>query len=250
MKAIILAAGEGTRLRPLTNNVPKCMVKYKDKEIIHYILSVMKQCSLTDIALVSGYKKDVLENFLQEEGVTFYTNPKFAQTNMVATLFNADAFMDDDLIISYADIIYRKEVLQALIESKADFSVVVDDNWKELWSLRMDDPLSDAESLKIRNGKIIEIGKKASNYQDIEGQYIGLIKISRERLKDFKNYYKSLNPNLLYDGKNYQNMYMTTLIQNIIDHVMDVTPVHINGGWIEVDSMQDLLAYQAQELIF
>ena len=76
---------------------------------------------------------------------------------MVSTLFNAKEFMDDDIIISYADIIYKKEVLEKLIASSADFSVVVDEAWKNLWSLRMENPLEDAETLKIVDGNIVEL---------------------------------------------------------------------------------------------
>ena len=105
MKMIILAAGQGTRLRPLTNNKPKCMVKYQDKPIIDYILDAAKYCKIENIAVVDGYKKDVLEEYLIDEKLTFYTNKEFEKTNMVSTLFNAKNFMDDDIIISYADII-------------------------------------------------------------------------------------------------------------------------------------------------
>jgi len=62
MKMIILAAGQGTRLRPITNNIPKCMVEYNSKPIIDYILDVSKECDIKNIALVNGYKKKYLKN--------------------------------------------------------------------------------------------------------------------------------------------------------------------------------------------
>lgn len=240
MKMIILAAGQGTRLRPLTNNKPKCMVEYEGVPIINYIIETTKKLGIEEVAVVSGYKKDVLEYHLRDENITFLTNPDYKYTNMVSTLFCAESFMDDDIIISYSDIIYKEEILEKLIKSKSEFSVVIDNNWKELWQKRMDNPLDDAETLKIKNEKIIEIGKKAKSYREIEGQYIGLIKISKSIIKEIINYYKSLNKSELYDGKDFDNMYMTSFIQKIIDNLLDVTPVYINGGWIEIDESSDL----------
>jgi L-glutamine-phosphate cytidylyltransferase len=250
LKVIIVAAGQGARLRPLTNDKPKCMVEYNNKPIINYILETVKKCNINNIAIVNGYKKEVLEAYLKDEGVLFFTNEEFYKTNMVSTLFNAKEFMDDDIIISYADIIYKKEVLEKLIKSTYDFSVVVDKDWKELWSLRMEDPLDDVETLKVKDGKIIELGKKPNSYDDIEGQYIGLMKISKSAIPKVIEFYSSLDKDKLYDGQDYDNMYMTSLIQMIIDQLMNVQPIFINGGWIEVDSIEDLEAYKKVNIDF
>lgn len=250
MKMIIVAAGQGTRLRPLTNDKPKCMVEYDNKPIIDYILEVANKCHLKDIAIVNGYKKEVLETYLKDESLTFFTNKEFDKTNMVSTLFNAKEFMDDDIIISYADIIYKKEILEQLIASEDEFSVVIDKQWRELWSLRMENPLEDAETLKVSDGRIIELGKKPKSYDEIEGQYIGLIKISKAAIKKLTAYYEGLSRDKLYDGQDYNNMYMTSLIQMIIDNVMEVKPIWIKGGWIEIDSVEDMKMYNQRGIKF
>jgi len=239
VKLLILAAGQGTRLRPLTDNKPKCMVEYKNKPIIDYILDATKKCSINNIAVITGYKKGVLENYLKNENIKFFTNDNFDKTNMVNTLFCAKEFMDDDLIISYSDIVYTKEILDKLIQSKNDFSVVVDRDWYKLWSKRMDNPLEDAETLKVIGDRIVELGKKPKNYDEIEGQYIGLIKISKNIINEVITFYNSLDKNTIYDGKDFNNMYMTSFIQMIIDNLLDVKPIFINGGWIEIDSVTD-----------
>lgn len=240
MKAIILAAGQGSRLRPLTDKKPKCMVEYNGKAIIDYILDAMHRCKVKNIAVANGYKADVLTNYLNNKDLTFYTNKNFDKTNMVSTLFCAKDFMNDDLIISYADIVYDKEILDKLISSNDDFSVVVDRKWQSLWDQRMTNPLEDAETLKIQNSNIIELGKKASSYEDIEGQYIGLMKISKRVIHRVVEYYNSLDKNISYDCKDFDNMYMTSFIQMIIDNLLDVKPTFIDGGWVEIDSISDL----------
>jgi L-glutamine-phosphate cytidylyltransferase len=250
MKVIILAAGQGTRLRPLTNEKPKCMVPYNNKAIIDYILEAVSACGIQEISIVNGYKKNILKQHLKEYNIKYYTNKNFNQTNMVSSLFCAKEFMDDDLIISYSDIIYKKEVLNKLINSDGDINVVVDRCWKELWSLRMDNPLQDAETLKIQAGKIVEIGKKASRYDDIEGQYIGLIKVSKKYVDKFIDFYDSLSKTELYDNQNYENMFMTSFIQQIIDNLTEVKPIFIEGGWIEIDCVDDIEKYLENGVIF
>jgi len=249
MKLIILAAGQGTRLRPYTDNIPKCLVQFKNKPIIDYILEAAYSCNINNICVVTGYKQDVLKNYLQSKQITYYTNPNYEKTNMVETLFRARDYLDDDIIISYADIVYSDDILQKLINSNNDISIVVDKEWKKLWLSRMDNPLDDAESLKIINNKIIELGKKPTGYDEIDAQYIGLIKISKEMITSVVNYYDSLPRDQMYDGNNFENMFMTSFLQLIIDNLTNIYPVEIHGGWYEIDSKQDLKAYSRIDII-
>lgn len=247
MKTIILAAGQGIRLKPLTDNQPKCMVKFKNKAIIDYILEANKGLGINDISVVCGYKKEVIENHLKNNNVKLYFNPKYDSTNMVSTLFCAENEMSDDLIISYADIIYEKKVLEKLMNDDSDFAVVVDRKWKELWDMRMENPLEDAETMKIdKDGFIYELGKKPQSYDEIQGQYIGLIKFSKSFLPKVINHYKNLDKNLVYDNKNFDNMYMTSFIQSLIDNVQKAKAVYIDRGWIEIDSLKDLEIYSGR----
>ena len=120
MKLIILAAGEGKRLRPYTNNLPKCMVKLKEQSLLSRQLSSISKCDIPseNIALVGGYQAGCLQEF----NLKTYQNPNYASTNMVSTLFCANNFMDpnQDLIISYGDIVYEENVLRTLIDSSAE----------------------------------------------------------------------------------------------------------------------------------
>ena len=164
---------------------------------------------------------------------------------MVVSLFCAENELNDDIIISYADIIYEKNVLKKLMEDSSDLAVVVDKDWERLWRVRMDDPLSDAETLKVNEqGNISELGKKPNSINDIQGQYMGLIKIKKNILKDIVAYYHSLDKNAIYDTKTFDNMFMTSFLQMIIHHRHPIKPIFINGGWLEIDSVEDLERYQ------
>ena len=245
MKAIILAAGKGKRMGFKTNNKPKCLVRFNGKPIIDYILETLNVCGIDDIIIVNGYKSEVLETYLKGRNLRFITNKHFNTTNMVKTLFCAESEMDDDLIISYSDIIYKKEVLNKLINNHNECAVIVDKNWRELWNLRMENPLHDAETMKINSdGNITELGNKPKSYEDIEAQYIGLIKFSLSSLKKIIPFYHSLNNSNNYDGRDFNNMYMTSFIQLIIDNILSVRSEVINGGWLEFDRIEDLLIYE------
>lgn len=240
MKVIILAAGQGTRLRPLTNDRPKCMVELKDKPLIQYQLDLFKKFDIQDINVVTGY----LEEKIDFKNIKKFYNPNYASTNMLYTLFCARELFDgsDDILISYGDIIYNSDVLTKVIDSNAKVNVVVDKDWKKYWQARMENPLEDAETLKIgHDGNIKELGKKPYSYNDIEGQYIGLIKLRKDFVLDFKEYYETLDKTSIYDGKDYNNMYMTSFLQLITENVEPLHPVYIHNGWMEVDAPSDLL---------
>ena len=237
MKAIILAAGQGTRLRPLTDDRPKCLVEYRGKAILDYILESLRTCGVNDIVVVKGYRHDTL----QRPGLRYVVNDRYDTTNMVSTLFCAEQEMDDDILISYADIIYGPSIVKAILDDESEFGVAVDMNWRELWESRMEDPLKDAETLKLdSDGFITELGRKPSSYDDIEGQYMGLLRISRNSLRSIRHFYHSLDKDGIYEGKNFDNMYMTSFIQLVIDRLMKVRAVPVQGGWLEIDCIEDL----------
>ena len=165
---------------------------------------------------------------------------------MVASLFAAEALMDgsEDLIVSYGDIVYERRVLDAILGSGAAVGVCVDLNWRRYWQLRMDDPLRDAETLKIGNdGRLIELGRKPSSYGEIEAQYIGLIKFRADQMAAIRRFYHGLDLDRFYEGKSVDQMYMTTFIQLLIDDGFDVRPVKIESGWLEIDTLEDLDLY-------
>ena len=239
MRVIILAAGQGTRLRPLTDNKPKCMVELNKKPLIQYQLDLFKKYNIKDINVVTGYLTDKIEF----NNIKKFYNPKYDKTNMVTTLFCAGELFDgsDDILISYGDIIYNDDVFNSIEQATDKINVVIDSEWKRYWESRMENPMRDVETLKIdENGHIKELGKKPKSYNDIEGQYIGLIKIRKDVVKQIKEFYENLDKTILYDGKDYDNMYMTSFLQMVTDNLLPLTPVYIENGWMEIDEPDDL----------
>ena len=227
-KAIVLCAGQGTRLRPLTNYVPKCMVKYKNVRLIDYIINTLtKKIKQENITLVTGYLNDKL----QIKPFKQILSKNYASTNMLTSLFLA--LDTGPVIISYSDIIYHPDILKKLHNSTDDIAVVVDHDWLKLWSQRMDNPLDDVETLRFDScNNIVEIGNKPTMLKEIEAQYIGLIKLSNKGIEIFKQVAEKID---------ISQMSITPFLQHVINEGHTVKPVHINGGWAEFDCPDDLL---------
>ena len=242
MKAIILAAGEGSRLRPLTSSKPKCLAKLAGKSLLDWQINTLRQSGIKDIIVVRGY----LGAQIERSGLKFYDNPNYATTNMVASLWCAAKEFTEDIIVSYADIIYNRNVIEPLIKSSAEISVVIDTNWEAYWKERFDDPLSDAESLKIDSrGNITSIGQKSETLSEIEGQYIGLMKFSNFGLEKLKASYHQAIQKVQKGGqawgqsKPVEKTYMTDLLQGLILEGVALHAVKISGNWLEIDSFSD-----------
>ena len=241
---IILAAGRGKRLGDYTDNLPKGMVDLQGKPILRWQLQNIKKIDNANIIIVSGYKKEKLE----ELDEVFIENNNYENTNMVTSLWCAKNFFGDSFIMAYSDIVYNSDVLKKLLKSKKNISVVVDRQWKTYWEKRRPDIIEDAESLSLNEkGSISSIGQKVLNTEGIDGQYIGLVYFQNQGVELVKNIIqKEINANqngksYICEGKMLNELYITDLLQGLINDGIDIYPSWIDGGWIEIDTEQDLI---------
>lgn len=251
MKVIILAAGQGTRLRPLTESCPKCMVEIAGRSIIKRDLDTMKACGIAeeDIYVVAGYKNEVLRSHLREHKVHILVNNDYESTNMVCSLMCAHKLMEDeeDIIVSYGDIVYSDDVFEKILSAEDGISVIVDDGWYQYWERRNANPLDDAETLMYdKDHFLTEIGQKTNDISKVLSQYIGLMRFRGQGLKDVlalceEARHRSENGAALWRTTwDYPKMYMTDMLQGLIDEGKRLRAVHINRGWFEVDCVEDL----------
>lgn len=243
-RAVILAAGTGSRLRPLTDTAPKCMTLLAGESLLSRQLRTLRSAGITEISIVAGH----LHACITATGVAKIVNPDYDRTNMVTSLFCARHLLDGtrDLIICYGDIVFQRSVLDALLGVNAPVAVAVDKGWYDLWRLRMENPLDDAETLKLApDGRLREVGRKPRALSEIEGQYIGMIKIRANTQAAIAALYDGLSEAGPYEGRNKANMFMTSFIQLLIDAGVEVRPAFFNRGWLEIDSVADHDAYNA-----
>lgn len=240
--AIILAAGKGTRLLPLTKDCPKCLVKVKGKSILDRQLELFDYVGIKTKIVVSGY----LNEKIDKENYINIVNKDYDISNMLHSLMLARKFLNGNVIISYGDILYKKKVLNSLLEDPRDIVIASDNKWKNYWNERFNNPLDDAESfVKGENQRVKSLGKTETNIKNIEGQFIGLIKLSARGCADiisvYDDCYKSNSCSLNAWGsqRKLKLAYMTDIL-NFIASDNKLYFREIERGWIEVDNLIDL----------
>lgn len=238
VRAIILAAGRGSRLNPYTADHPKCLTELGGETLIGRQLRTLRALGVDDIVIATGYRREML----QIPGTREAHNPGWERTNMVETLFCAEAEFGRDLIVAYGDIVYEPRVLAALLDCPRDTAVVVDRNWRAYWEMRFSDPLSDAESLRLEpGGRIADIGRPVSDIAEVEAQYMGLMRFrgagvaalsaARRNFREVRRpWMKKRTP---------ANAYMTDLLMEMILMGYAVHAVPVSGGWLEIDTVED-----------
>lgn len=226
MKAIILAAGIGSRLRPLTDEIPKCMIEVNGIKIIENQLNALKENNINDITVVTGYKSSLLEKFIKEnyQNIQIIKNENYMETNNMYSMNLAKDFINnDEFIFMNADVFFDKEIIKELILN-SEKNLIVCDNGNYL-----------EESMKIvlKENKIIEINKKISQNKAY-GTTIDIYKLSKEASKIF---FEIINDYI--NIKNEQNLWTEVAVQDLINKIL-FKPMDINYKWVEIDNLDDL----------
>jgi len=236
MRAIILAAGRGSRMNSLTEDRPKCLVELDHKPLIRRQIAALRGGGVSTIGIVRGY----LGNMINVEDVTYFENPRWRETNMVMSLVAASTWLESDsVVISYADIFYKSDAVLDLVATPGDLVIAYDRGWRSLWARRFADPLSDAETFRTdARGNLIEIGRRTTRIDDIEGQYMGLLKFTPQAWRAVEDVLAGV------DAKTRDAMDMTTLLRTLLDSGFSVGTVGVSGQWGEIDNSGDLELYE------
>ncbi|NQU94889.1 MAG: phosphocholine cytidylyltransferase family protein [Candidatus Omnitrophica bacterium] len=240
MKTIIIAAGMGSRLNPLTNDKPKCMLEFKGKTLLEYQIDAIRGAGIDRIALIKGYKKEMI-NY---PDLIYYTNDNYENNNILHSLFYAEKEMNDEFIAVYSDILYNKYVVKRLLDNKEDISIVVDIDWRGYYEGRTDHPIEEAENVIFdANNNVVKIGKILPDKNAVHGEFIGMMKCSKKGAAIFMQYFNRLKK--IYSGKPFQRApvfkkaYLTDIFQDMANNGVKINCVIIEKGWVEIDTIQD-----------
>ena len=241
MNAIIIAGGSSTRLRPLSNEIPKTMIEICGKSILERQIEIFQICGISDITVVTGYQSEKINL----PNITCIKNEKYKSTNINEGLFCAKAKLNDSVVIAYGDLMFEYEVLERILNFKGDIGVGVRLNWKPHYKGRTLHPISEAENVVIENNKIVKIRKNISKCEknQIIGEFIGIMKLSKNASDILVQKYLELQKSHIgkfHNAPSLKQAYTTDMLQEIIDSDYLVEPVIIEGKWCEIDTIQDI----------
>jgi L-glutamine-phosphate cytidylyltransferase len=236
IRAVILAAGRGSRLGSLGDGRPKCLMELDGVPLIEIQMAALRRGGVDEIGVVRGYRAETIDY----RDVTYFANERWAETNMVMSLAAAaDWLRVGSVIVSYADIFYRSDLVRDLIGAKGEFVVAYDRSWRDLWTRRFEDPLADAETFRVdRAGRLLEVGGKTRQIEEIEGQYMGLLKFTPNAWGRVESLLGSLDPPLR------DRLDMTGLLGRLLASAFSIETLATSGQWGEIDNPADAALYQ------
>jgi len=252
--AIIAAAGFEKQLLPLIEDRPKCLLDIKGKTILERQVAALNECNIKDIALVRGYKKEAITL----PNIRYYDNDRFEETGDLHSLFCAENEMKGRVLFLYGDIIFETAVLEKLLKSPADISLVVDLAWQD--SAQPGGATApfkpDLVALQTPPGKtylsrfvlpeeqnrIVRIGQELPHEQ-AHGEFIGLAMLSEKGTELFTRVYREARTAYASRGFHESGTFLkasfTDIIQELMDRNVEVNCVPIFKGWMEVDSFEE-----------
>ncbi len=251
MKAIIVAAGTGSRLGELAKDTPKSLLDVNGQSILERQISVFKKLGISDITVIIGphTEKFTFKN------ISFIQDKNYLEHDILSSLMLAHSIMYDDVIVSYGDVIFDEHVLQPLINFKGSIGLCIDLNWEKNYDGRKLELKQEATTVQIKNNmctKIVdgrELAKskikddlKYSNYERL-GEFVGLMRLSKHGSTIFiKRYEELINSHIgsFHDAPSISQAYFTDMLQELIDNDIEILPIPVQGKWCEIDTIEDL----------
>ena len=233
IKAVILAAGVGSRIKPLTDNCPKSLLKINGKTILEMMISHIQRCGISEVVFVLGYLQDQIKNYVKTQFpdlvVHFITNEKYEVTNTGYSLMLTKNFVLDSTFIKFdADIVFDINILKSLIASEYDNCLCIDKNIN-----------LDAEEIKviIRDKNRVVKASKTVKPLDAIGESIGIEKISSEAAQAL---FSELE--LMMKDEQYYQEYNEAVYERLIEKDVPFHALDISGlKWTEIDTQEDFM---------
>lgn len=236
MQAMILAAGMGKRLKHLTENNTKCMVKVNETSIIERALRILDRKGLSKIVLVVGYKGKKLIEFVEQLGIhtplVYVWNYDYEKTNNIYSLSLAKEYLcREDTLLLESDLVFEESIIDMLLEDKRTSLALVDkfESWMDGSCMVIDEA---DRILDFIPGKYFDFREKENYYKTVN-----IYKLSRQFSKNI--YVPFLEA---YEKAMGENEYYESVIKLIV--MLDTSEIRVkrlNGQkWYEIDDVQDL----------
>ncbi len=236
MRAVILAAGVGKRLWPVTQHKPKCLIEIGGQTLLSRYLEVLASVQIRDVTIVVGYKQEMIRAAVgtQHRGVSisYLVNEEFHRGS-ISSLWIARSVLSDDVVIMDADVLFHREILRRLVTSPFTNCLLMDDTVKQTGEECM---------VVVAGGRVIALSKKMPERYDVAGEGVGFLKVRRA---DTAHVIGSLKGYI--DQGRWEMEYEDGLLQ----YFQDVKVGHEKIGglpWTEIDFPEDITQAEREVL--
>ena len=238
MKGIIIGAGRGRRLMPLTEHVPKCYAPIGGRRILDWTLDALRGAGLADIVFVGGYRIERVQG--DYPGLRFCHNAEWERNNILVSLFQAEGEMAGGFVSTYADILYTPEAARRLVDSPADIALLVDTDWRERYRPRTEHPETDGEKVRMEGGRVTAVGRDIPP-DEAPAEFTGVAKFSPRGAAILGEHYRRarLDGRPFARGRTLAQAYLIDLLQPMLEAGVEMTAVETHGGYFEIDTTQD-----------
>ena len=224
---------------------PKCLQVVAGKPIIEWTLAALHASGIDDVLIIAGFRSDLLLASLMDSGCEIRVNERWSETNMVRSLECADdRLAQSPTLVLYGDGAYGPRAIARVVRefNGSRIALPIDRAWLDLWRIRFDNPLVDAETLTTRDGRIASIGKRPATLAEIEGQFMGLLALHPAGWDAIATY---LSQTESEDGPAaIDRMDCTTLLSRLIERSTVIDCIDVEGRWCEFDSRSDCIAVE------
>ncbi|MBC8251264.1 MAG: phosphocholine cytidylyltransferase family protein [Candidatus Nitrosopelagicus sp.] len=242
MRAIILAAGSGLRLGQHTKDIPKALLDINGKSILERQISLLRQHGINEIFVVTGYQRE--KHTLKD--IEYIFNPRYAETEQLASVMVARTKIFDDVLVIFGDIIFDKQILQQILASTDDIAIAIDLDWEKSYDERPDNPKSLADKVLVKQKKILQVSAKITSLDTKNneiGEFLGIIKLSTNGSKIMVEKYEELESShrgKFHDADSLDKAKLVDILQELIDSEIEISSIAITGRWCEIDTPKDL----------
>jgi choline kinase len=240
MKAIFIAAGRGSRLMPHTENTPKCFAEVQGKRILDWGLESMRAGGLEDVVFIGGYRIDVVQEAYPE--FTYCHNDDWPNNNIMESLMYAEEHMDDGFVCAYSDILYTPAIIQELVKSTHDITLVSDTAWRDRYVARTEHPEDDGEKVAVDGTRVTAINRVMPS-EEAHGEYIGVARFSPAAAQSLREHYHRSKAEAdgqpWHAAKTFRKAYLIDLFQEMLDQGLEMHVLPTPGGYMEIDTNQD-----------
>jgi L-glutamine-phosphate cytidylyltransferase len=241
MKAIIIGAGRGKRLRHFTEEIPKPLVPILGRPMLDGVLEAIELAGLSDTVFICGYLGEVIRARYPELG--YIENADWQNNNILFSLLCAREHLHEGFVSSYADIVYRPEAMKAAVESPHDITLVCDTAWRRRYEARSEHPETDAEKVRGEGDLLVEISRTIEPAR-ASGEFIGVMKMTPAGVKQFLAAFddargRYADDEAFVEGRTFKKAYLIDLLQRM---QQAGTPIHaawVDGGYMEIDTTED-----------